>query len=264
MCGELGQVGENAGVRQGGRERSGLLWRNVNETLNFSLVIVSKQDFTVSRVYSECDNSRVGDEPPNRAQVGSFMTQRPDTSGAIIAKNVGSVELGELRATINEAANDTSPTVAARAVGVRIQRAGEKRIGRRNQPICRAFLVRPSVIATGHNQIDFFPVDRAHVSAIEPTARWIEGHAPGVAEANGIKLRPNLVGIDRIAVMAGRANKWIIRRNRIIGRVARMRVGWQAAGPFVHVQSKNTAEKTLVDGLRIVGPVTRRRGLVAQ
>ena len=167
---------------------------------------------------------------------------RPKKTVPEVGKHIRAVQRGKRRASVKQSAGDAVAQLSSIFDQWRIVIALEH-----SRPPFgtghSAFPIRPTVVASLDDAIDFFPSCLACVVAIETFGLGIEGKPLGISQPHRIEFRPNGRRVHWNAVEGNRILERIIRLNQIISHNRRMGIGRQSSRTHVHVGSKHAGKK---------------------
>src|SRR6185369_16316986 len=139
---------------------------------------------------------------------------------------------------------------------IRRMRKGSRRRSHAGSDI-GAFPVSPTKIVSFLDDVDLLIMVLANVAAVknvgaECVGVKVEIPTPRIAEANGVKFRPDQVGIDGQAVEVGDADKRIVRRDQIVGADRKgsiAPIGLKISRALVDIDPKDAGKQTVGDNL---------------
>ena len=191
------------------------------------------------------------------------LDQSPDVAQFVIAKYIGSLQLGKTGPAVNDPARNGLSILA----GIVVNRVEQFSKGGRRYQISRSFVKcyeplpnGPTVVASLDDDIDFLTGYLPHVSGKEPPGRRVESHPPGVAQTDGIKFQAK-IGVGIRSPLLPLCHQRIIDRDAVkclataIAGNGGMVGGFDIARKLVHVQPNDTGKKVLVHLLAVAPPV---------
>lgn len=286
--GEGGEVGEGSGGGKGGGWFSAGS-ATTGETFDLVAGDITEQGIAVAWVVSPAGDAVVGGELLAEAvaacpgAVGLFG-EGDDEAGIVVAEEVFAGKLGQAVAAVDKAAGDGGAVddgigwegVGGAAVVVDGRIAGPTfwrgEWGEGGGVGLETFAPGPAAVEARGDEVDFFAVVLADIGAEEASALGIEGHAPGVAEADGVEFGADggfgegEAVVGGIAGALGEWEEWVVGGDGVtvgsdgavadgVGAAFVVRIGWEGAGFFIDVDAQDGAEEIFGDAAGVVGAV---------